>query len=135
MARSAPWKKLAQELAEEGIESAYLGRVLARVDPEQDLKALENEIAGEIAKALGRTEDRLNLALSELELCEARYQRALREGRSESELRRLASTFNAARAEAERRLRDLFIHREAVGFRRNQQLYELYPIPKPKRSD
>jgi hypothetical protein len=30
--------------------------------------------------------------------------------------------------EAEARLRDLVIHREAAGFRRHAQLYELYPI-------
>ena len=129
MRRQSPWKKLAAELAEYGVESAYLSRVKAVVDPEQSLEALENEIAGEIARALGRTEEHLLLALAELELHQARYDRAAARGASHAELSGLAEAFNAQRRQAEARLRDLVIHREAAGFRRNAPLYELYPIP------
>lgn len=129
MRRTSPWKKLAQDLAEFGIESAYLSRVRARVDAEQQLELLEQELAGEIARALGRTEERLNLALAELELCEARFRRAQDAGAPRHELLELATAFNGQRAVAEARLRDLVIHREAAGFRRNQELYELYPLP------
>ena len=41
----------------------------------------------------------------------------------------LAEAFNAQRKVAEECLRHLVIHREAAGFRRNQILYELFPIP------
>ena len=34
---------------------------------------------------------------------------------------------------AEKRLRDLVIHREAAGFRRNQVVYDAHPIPPPAR--
>jgi hypothetical protein len=129
MRRKAPWKKLAAELSEFGVDSVYLSRVRARVDPEQDLKALEEEIAGEIAQALGRTEERLNLALAELELCKARFDRAKDRARPHTELVELAGAFNAQRKVAEECLRHLVIHREAAGFRRNQLLYELFPIP------
>lgn len=128
------WKKLAAELLEHGVESKYLARVSARVTPEQQLETLENEIAQEMAGALGRTEDRLNLALAELELCEARYRRAHAAHASVAERSALVSAYNAQRVVVQARLRELVIHREAVGFRRNQIVYELFPIP-PRLSD
>jgi hypothetical protein len=129
MRREPPWKKLAAELSEFGVESPYLDRVRSRVDPEQELKALEDEIAGEIASALGRTEERLNLALAELDLCKARFEAARVKHAPHHELVTLADAFNAQRKVAEQSLRNLTIHREAAGFRRNQILFELYPIP------
>jgi hypothetical protein len=119
-----PWKKLAAELVENGIESKYLARVQARVTPEERLETVEQEILQEMAGALGRSEDRVNLALAELELLGARHQRAAPGERSA-----LVSAFNAQRIVAQAKLRELLIHREAVGFRRNQILSELYPIP------
>ena len=135
MARSAPWKKLAADLAEQGVESVYMERIRRRVDAEQELKQLEHELAGEIARALGKTEDALNLALAELELLEARFAQLAQSGASVLALEQAAQAFNTQRALAERRLRDLVIHREAAGFRRNQVLYELFPIPPRKRID
>jgi hypothetical protein len=129
MARPAPWKTLAAELIEHGVESQYLARVEARVTREQQLRDLENELTQEIAGALGRSDLRVNLALAELELRKARYDRALREAAPASQLAALAEDFNAQRAAAQARLRELLIQREAVGFRRNQILNELYPIP------
>lgn len=129
MPKLTPYQKLAASLADEQVQSAYLDRLRARIDPAQAQKELENEIAGEIAKALGRTEEQLLLALAELDLCAARYARA-RDTRSDpGALTALAAAFNAQRELCEKRLRDLVIHREAAGFRRNQKLYELYPIP------
>jgi hypothetical protein len=118
------WKKLAAELQEQGIESKYMSRIQARVTPEQRLENVEAEILQEIAGALGRSEDRVNLALAECELLAAQHARA--EG---ARRRELAHAFNAQREVARARVRDLLIHREAAGFRRNQMLNELYPIP------
>jgi hypothetical protein len=119
-----PWKKLAAELQEQGIESKYISRIQARVTPEQRLENVEAEILQEIAGALGRSEDRVNLALAECELLAARHALAAGEARRE-----LARAFNVQREVARARLRDLLIHREAAGFRRNHMLGELYPIP------
>ncbi|HEX4355762.1 MAG TPA: hypothetical protein VHZ95_22700, partial [Polyangiales bacterium] len=124
-----PWKKLAAELTEHGIDSKYLARVEARVTPEEQLDKLQREIAEEMASALGRSGDKVDLALAELELHEARFDRAVRQGASLAERSALADAFNAQRLLAQRRLRELLIHREALGFRRNQILNELYPIP------
>jgi hypothetical protein len=133
VSRAAPWKKLAAELAEQGVESVYLERIRRRVDAEQELRQLEHELAGEMARALGRSEDVLNLALAELDLLEARFARLRQTATSAQLVTEAAEAFNAQRELAEKRLRDLVIHREAVGFRRNQQLYELFPIPPRKR--
>lgn len=127
-----PWKKLASELREHGVESRYLPRIEARVTPEDQLEQLEVELAQEMASALGRTEDRLNLALAELELLAARCDRAAATFASDDERRALCEAFNAGRRVAHERLRALLIQREALGFRRNQILSELYPIP-PRR--
>lgn len=128
----SPWKKLAAELVENGIESKYLARVQARVSPEQRLEGVEQELVQEMAGALGRSEDRVNLALAELELLAARHRRAAPHERG-----RVAALFNAQRLVAQTKLRELLIHREAVGFRRNHMLSELYPIPArlPEHSD
>lgn len=117
-------KRLAAELVAQGIESQYLTRVMARVTADEHLETLEAEIAREVAQSLGRSEDRVNLALAELDLLKARYDRA-----PAAERRACAEAFNEQRTVAEARLRELLIHREAVGFRRNQVLNELYPIP------
>ncbi|MDB4977112.1 MAG: hypothetical protein JWN48_5453 [Myxococcaceae bacterium] len=129
MPKQAPWEKLAAELVEHGIESEYVARVLARVRPEQQLANVEREIVQEMANALGRSEDRVNLALAELELRHARFERAQAELRPRAELEALVEAYNVQRALAAERRRELLIHREAVGFRRNQVLNELYPIP------
>lgn len=129
VAKEKPWKKLAADLRDHGIESRYLPRIEARVTPEDQLETLEREVAHEMASALGRTEDRLNLVRAELELDRARFDRAVAAGAPEAARRALCEAFNARRAQAQMRLRDLLIQREALGFRRNQILNELYPIP------
>jgi hypothetical protein len=127
-------KRLAAELVAQGIESQYLARVLERVSPDESLDQLQAEIVREMAQALGRSEDRVNVALAELELHKARYEQAVREAAPVTERQRHATAFNAQRTIAQTKLRELLIHREALGFRRNQVLSELYPIP-PKVKD
>ena len=122
-------KRLAADLVAQGIESKYLARVLARVSPDQHIDGVRTEIAQEIAQALGRSEDRVNLALAELELHRARYEQAQRAGAPEAELAALAGAHDAQRELAKARLHQLLVHREAIGFRRNQLLNDLYPIP------
>ena len=107
---------------------------MARVSADEQMDQLQAEIAREIATALGRSEDQVNVALAELELHRARYERAVRDGASLHERQGYAQAFNAQRVVAQSKLRNLLIHREACGFRRNQMLNDLYPIP-PKLKD
>jgi hypothetical protein len=124
-----PFKRLASELIAYGVQSEYLARVEARISREQQLETLQAELTQEIAGALGRTDMRVNLAFAELQLCRARYDRAQSEGVEQAVVRELAREFNAQRKLAQARVRDLQIQREAIGFRRNQILNELYPLP------
>lgn len=130
-----PFHRLASELIEHGVQSEYMARVDARVSREQQLDDVERELTQEIAGALGRADMRVNVAMAELELCRARYDKALRDGEARERQRELAQAFNAQRAVAQARLRELQIQRESVGFRRNQILHELYPIPPKVPSD
>lgn len=129
MAAPPSAKRLAADLIAQGIESKYLARVLAKVGGEDSMEQIEREFVREIATALGRSEDRVNLALAELELHRARYDRAVRDGASDEERQSHARAFNQQRIVAQTKLRDLLIHREAIGFRRNNMLNDLYPIP------
>lgn len=123
--RQPPWTTLVRSLSDAGYESPYLDRLRARLDPGRAQLDLETEIRAEIAAALGRAEDKVNVALLRLELAG----RALHGAPPGPERRRLVATFNALREEALHARWELLVHREAVGFRRNAILNELYPVP------
>lgn len=122
------YRRLATELVAHGVQSQYIARIEGRIGPVQRIEALEAEVNQDIAGALGQSDLRVNFALAELELCKARFERAVRERTDHQILTVLANAFNKQRLLAQKRLRELLIHREAVGFRRNQVLSELYPI-------
>ena len=126
--RDAPWSKLVRELKDAGYQSPYLDRLRARLDPATEVARLEAEIVQEMASALGRTEDKLNHALLRLELAG----RAVDAAADALERYERVRDFNVLRLEALEARRNLQIHREAIGIRRNRVLEELYPIP-PRR--
>jgi hypothetical protein len=94
--------------------------------PSTSIASLEREIASEIAYSLGRAAEKLEAALSQalgtLAELEAAHPDAERRPA-------LITRFNDERSVAERRLRDLLIQREALGFRRHAELHQRYPIP------
>lgn len=126
--RDTPWSRLVRELKDTGYESPYLDRLRARLDPAEAVARLETEIVQEMAQALGRTEDKLNYALLRLELAA----RAIETAPDELVRYERVREFNALRQEAIEARRNLQIHREAIGIRRNRMLDDLYPIP-PRR--
>ncbi|MBY0275262.1 hypothetical protein K2Z84_07975 [Candidatus Binatia bacterium] len=126
--RETPWSRLVRELKDTGYESPYLDRLRARLDPAEAVTRLETEIVQEMAQALGRTEDKLNYALLRLELAG----RAIDTAPDELVRYERVREFNALRQEAIEARRNLQIHREAIGIRRNRMLDDLYPIP-PRR--
>lgn len=123
--REAPWTRLVRELKDTGYESPYLDRLRARLDPAEAVARLETEIVQEMAQALGRTEDKLNYALLRLELAA----RAIDTAPDELVRYDRVKEFNALREDAIQARRNLQIHREAIGIRRNRMLDDLYPIP------
>ncbi len=122
------WKNLVEELKDSGHKSVYLDRLRERMDVSVSQDDLKREILREMASALGRSEDRVNVALLRLELQEARLA-ACPEGERDAEV----DAFNVQRREALHCLWELTIHREALGFRRNEILKEFYPVPPAKR--
>ncbi len=119
-----PWKRLVQELKDQGYESVYLDRLRASLDVEQQHGVLEKEIIQEMAYALGKTAAKVDHALLELEL----LQRELCSATSSRRREELLEAIRAKQAEALERRRELLIHREALGIRRNDILERLYPV-------
>lgn len=122
------YKHLASELLAHGVDSPYLARLQAHAHVEDRLEVVNVEHHQEMASALGRSEFRVNLAFVELDVCRARYDAALGRGANAAELARLVMAFNVQRQVVNQRLRELLIHREAIGFHRNEILEELYPL-------
>ena len=123
--KDPPWKRLVEELKDQGYDSVYLDRLRASLDVAQQHAILEKEIVQEMAYALGKSAAKVNHALLELELLQER----LRADPTPEERDALLEAFAHKREEAVRLRRDLLIHREALGIRRNQVLEQLYPIP------
>jgi hypothetical protein len=120
-----PWQSLIRELRDSGYESPYLDRLRARHDVAAAQEQLEKEIIREMAAALGRAGEKVDVALLRLEIAG----KALAAATDGAERARLAAAFNALRDEAIRVRHEFRIHREAVGIRRNDALEREYPIP------
>jgi len=128
--REKPWQRLARELRAQGFESPYLDRLEARVDVESAQDRLEKEIVREMACALGRAEEKVLVALLELEVATRDLDVAADEG---ARVRALV-LFNDRRDAAWQARHELLIHREALGIQQNQLLETLYPVPPRRRS-
>lgn len=129
------WKKLVEDLRAGGHQSPYHERLRSRLSvaaPHGDLAA---EVVREMASALGRAEAKIHRALGELELLGAALDAMLAEGSgaSDADISAGVDAWNRKRDEAERCVWELRVHREALGFRRNDDLAQLYPVP-PRRS-
>jgi len=128
-ATERPWHSLIRELRDSGHESVYLDRLRARHDVAAAQEQLEKEIIREMAEALGRAGEKVDLALLRLELAG----KELAAATDAAERARLAARFNALRTAAITARHELRIHREAVGMRRNDGLDREYPVPPPAR--
>jgi hypothetical protein len=104
---------------------------LRRRLPTTSVASLEREIASEIAYSLGRAAEKLEAALSQATSTLAELEAASPTSESRPAL---IDRYHDERSVAERRLRDLLIQREALGFRRHAELHERYPIPPRWRS-
>jgi hypothetical protein len=131
------WKRLVQQLSDDGFESPYLERLRSRVPAAESARQdLAREVLSEIASALGRAEDKINASLLRLELTAREIDALAAEGARDEHwhrrMDRLVAEFNAEREHARQSLWELRVHREAVGFRRDTGLADLYPIPPPR---
>jgi hypothetical protein len=128
------WKKLVEQLRSRGHESAYLERLRDRLPAASAGDNLARELLQEMAGALGRAEDKINVSLLRLELLALEIDEL--DGSPDrgpgvrARVNRKIDAFNQEREIAAKSVWELRVHREALGFRRNQELAELYPIPK-----
>jgi hypothetical protein len=95
---------------------------------EAGLAAVEREIAGEIAHSLGKAGRLLAEAIAAASATRARVQAGQL---SAAERAVLVEQFEQERALAERRLRDVIIQREALGWRNHADVKRDYVIPPP----
>jgi hypothetical protein len=128
MSRETPWKSMASALYS-GAEVPYVEHLRAKVEPAAALQQIEKEIVAEMANALGRSQDKVKVALARL----AEAGQAVDAAPDGPVRQACVARFNELRTVALRLRRDLLIHREAIGFRRNDHLEREYPVP-PKRA-
>ncbi len=137
MRRPPPWKRLVDQLTDEGYESPYLDRLRQRLDVYQAQEDLEKEILQEMASALGRAEEKVLVALLELEVIGRELDRLeAQQGRDSAWAERVnqrVDAFNRQRKRVLHYLWELVIHREAIGLTRHRILEECYPVPPPRR--
>jgi hypothetical protein len=89
------------------------------------LLPVEAELRAEKAQAFGRTVRAFEQQLQRLHDLEARYAALAPANRP-----KLRTELERARKETGRRLWFLLVHREAIGIRRHENLYEVYRIPR-----
>jgi len=120
-------RSLLQRVSSADVEvSAQDAELRERLGGRGDLAALEREIASEIAYSLGKAASKLEAAIARVSATLGQLA-AVPFG---AEARRaLRLRFDEERLLAERRLRDLIIQREAIGFRRHHDVYQQYVIP------
>ena len=144
--KPTPWRALAEQLVDEGCESIYLTRLRAQHDVRAHVDTLAEEVAEEMARALGRTTSRVDYAFACLERDRQRAHDAaaavlkLRVPELRDELRRhglpvggnkpelrarlmpvatadAVRAFDAQRQVCRKERQNLLIHRQALGFK------------------
>jgi hypothetical protein len=110
----------------EGAVDAQDAELRERLGGRGDLAALEREIASEIAYSLGKAASKLEAAIARVSATLGELAAAPSGAEARRELR---VRFDQERLIAERRLRDLIIQREAIGFRSHHDVYREYVIP------
>ena len=112
------WKSLVESLRARKVESPYLDRLEARLGADLHGAAiggqsLERELLEEMAHALSHAEDKVNVALLELEVAGREHDGAADKTARE----RARRAYNEKREVAVHARWELMIHREALGFR------------------
>ncbi|AKT36340.1 hypothetical protein [Chondromyces crocatus] len=127
------WKRLAEDIQTERIDGAYKDRVHSRI-PSAGRESVAVELVREMASALRRSEEKVTCAIQTLEAQGRKIDALLSKPSSPDpvELRYRIDEHNRQHDAAKKALWELLVHREALGFLRNEDLPALYPIP-PRR--
>ena len=120
-----PWKNLVDQLKAQEFESPYLDRLDRRLSLAAGRATLEQEIIEEMAYALTKSADKVNLVLLELDVLRHEIEAA-----ADATVRRDKTVeFNAKRTEAIRARWELMVHRESLGFLRHDGIEQDFPVP------
>mmetsp|Transcript_13471 Transcript_13471/g.43880 ORF Transcript_13471/g.43880 Transcript_13471/m.43880 type:complete len:138 (+) Transcript_13471:293-706(+) len=122
------WRRLAEQLKDEGCDSLYLDRLSRSFDVQSHVEKLEEEIAEEMARALANTAAKANYQFAVLDHL-----------KSKALLSRDPSAvkdFNDQRDICIKARHELVIHRQALGFKTNNHraVESHFPIPDKLRA-
>lgn len=129
--------KLVDGMTSREIRSPYLDNLQTRAAARQGkggIEAVQAEILREMADSYSRAQRRVDAEFGALRRLEEQLGEVTEGKRSgaKREIIRLTKAFNEQRSVAERRLWELRVHREALGFSNNDKLRRDYPLP-PKK--
>lgn len=100
----------------DSFNNPYLDKIRSEtVDPELQIKTIEDELCGAIGKALGKQGDKILNAMREMDEHKIRYDQLLSE-ELVHEAVDFAKRYNDARERAIKARWELLVHRQAVGF-------------------
>lgn len=116
------WKRLVDDLTDAGMKNPYLDRLSDRLSAMQmrvlNRGSIQAEIIDEMAFALCKAEDKVNLALLEVDILSANV----------SDPHDI-DAYNDAVERARVSRWEYMVHREAIGLYEHRVLEELFPIP------
>jgi hypothetical protein len=121
------WKALADRFTKREDLDPRLEAIADRLGRGQPAAALERQLVEEMADALRRSTEKVDAALAALR----RIEHAIATAATDAERDQGAAAFNRERARALLAYWELVIHREALGFRRHDEIARAYPIPPP----
>ena len=123
------WKALAERCMTREDLDPRLAALTQRLDLAQPAATLERQLVEEMADALRRSTDKVDTALATLVRIEHDVEAATAAERED-----LVGAFNRQRTCALQAYWELVIHREALGFRRHDEIARAYPIPPRKET-
>lgn len=129
MAAEPLWKNLVEALRKREFQSPYLERLEQRMRAVRHSKSLEEEILEEMAEALRRAEDKINVALLKLDVLEAEFG----ELETATERAERVEAFNDQWNVARRAIWEFRVHREAIGLHWTPDMDEMFPLPRRKK--
>lgn len=117
--KQAPaWRRLAEQLKDEGCDSIYLDRLRSTHDVKGHVDRLEEELAEEMARSLGNTNAKVAYHFAKLD----QINKDTEDGRR---------AFNEQRELCRAARHELIVHRQALGFKTNnyRAVEKEYPLP------
>jgi len=124
------WKALAERSKARESLDPRLEALMERLGTAPPAATLERQLVEEMADALRRSTEKVDTALATL----VRIERDIAAAATAAQRENLVGAFNRQRNCALQAYWELVIHREALGFRRHDEVARAYPIPPSKET-